>query len=142
MIVSLRLDPAVLRELRAKLRGLQEVPARVIRREFAAAAPAVVAQQRARCPVAQGALRDSIRSRVTNRAGEVKLTFMAGGEALRPYMGKRAYNAYAIVQEVDTSLRHRVGGAGFMTQPAAAAYPQLMRRIYAGVDAGVKRGRA
>lgn len=145
MIVRMQLDPAALRSILGNLEELSTIPARTIRKRFAETGPRVVTQQKARCPVDDvdgGQLRDSITHKVSARGGRVELTFIAGGEALKPYIGARAAVVYPIVQELDETLHHRVGGARYMRGPAATEFPRLMARIVEDVNVGVERGGA
>lgn len=83
-----------------------------------------------------GQLRDSVRAtRPTARKdGTITAALVAGGEPLRPYLGGRDYNAYAIVQETDASLKHRTGQAGFLSDSIREAYPTGLEHIRQALD--------
>ncbi len=144
MIVRLTPDRDAYPRLAHGLRQLGAVGELAARARFAAAAPQITARQRALAPVDAvdgGQMRDSIRHGGPRTRGKefVAVEFVVGGDVLLPFLGRRAANVYALLQETDTSLRHRRGQAGFMTQPVAQMSPGVFERVAADVDALVAR---
>lgn len=59
----------------------------------------------------------SIRPQVNKRKLTVTGGVVAGGKMLEPFLGRRTYNVWAIVQHEDLSLRHTKGGGKFVERP-------------------------
>jgi len=67
-----------------------------------------------------GDLRDSIRrtrGTISKKNGNVVVSVLAGGAALKGAIGGRKYNIYAVLQHEDLTLKHSVGQAKFLERP-------------------------
>jgi len=129
------------------IRRLNELPGKAVKickKRCEATAPAINARQRALAPVDPvdgGQMRDSVRWESPRSSSETfaSLRFIVGGDVLLPYLDGRSYNAYAVVQETDPTLKHSHGQAGFMTMPVVQAVPGIWAGIAADIDALVAR---
>jgi len=89
-------------------------------------------------PGTQGALRDSVRqvrTTVSSKTGKVTGGIVAGGKELERRLGKRTYNAWALVQHEDATLRHPNGGqAKFLEQPFLEMVGQVPHLLVEALD--------
>lgn len=131
------LDPkGIIRDLESFGRRGQLVARRVLGEIVTEAVP----RARARTPVDDvegGQLRDSVRATrpAARRDGTITAALVAGGASLEPYLEGRQYNAYAIVQETDASLKHDQGEAGFLMKTVEETYTPGLERIRTALDA-------
>jgi len=96
-------------------------------------------------PETQGALVDSVRLSQTRKKsdGYMSVSIIAGGKPLEKRLKGHQYNAWALVQHEDTTLRHPHGGqAKFIEQPYLEVAPSVPGAVLDALDAATREGSA
>lgn len=138
-VSSVRVTVSGLDEVRATLGRLGKAGALVAKDVIKRKTEAMVARARPLTPddpETQGALRDSVRiiTPTASRTGKATGGIMAGGKALEGRVGKRDYNAIALVQHEDLTLHHTSGGAKYLERPFMALVESIPDELLDALD--------
>ena len=137
--MKVRIDVTGDREMRASLKALGGAGVTVAKKVFEDVTVEVVRMAKPLTPVEPedgGQLRDSVRKTkpMVTRAGRVSAGVVAGGAPLKPFLGSRRANVYAVVQHEDLTLKHKTGQAKFIEIPMMRKAPTVPGRLLAELD--------
>jgi hypothetical protein len=142
--VSVILDKASVADCVRRLNRLGAAGDEAAKRAFGQVGTRVVARAKPLAPVDVvdgGDLRDSIRMLKPTKSsfGNIIMTVVAGGAPLKPSLGKRTKNIYAVIQHEDLTLHHDGGQAKFLEIPFLSEVQRAPGLLQAELDAEADR---
>ena len=138
--MKIRVEGTDLRGVIEGMRALGKAAPEAAMRILGQKAQDVAAKARTLCPDDPGTpgstLRDSIRATKATRgqSGMISAAVIVGGSRLKGLLGSRAYNAIAVVQHEDMTLKHSHGQAKFLEQPFLQTVPSVADAVQAALD--------